>query len=159
MNEQYLYQISIFRSGPQWKNIKLHTMTDWCFRPRFCTVKAILARRQHGRMRILLWIMPLAQHRSLDLLASSPARYHWTTDAPLKLLTQMPRLLYIYIYNHTLSENLLQLYFKFVYICTKVIQTSHKYISNSTVLHTLFFTLDSSYDKTYCWLKISNFIK
>ena len=31
---------------------------------------------------ILLWIMPLVQDRSLDLLASSPARYQWITDAP-----------------------------------------------------------------------------
>ena len=30
----------------------------------------------------LLWIMPLEQDRSLDLLASSPACYHCTTDAP-----------------------------------------------------------------------------
>ena len=42
---------------------------------------AILSRRQPGRIRlILLWIMPFAQDRSLDLLASSPASYHWTTD-------------------------------------------------------------------------------
>ena len=26
-------------------------MNDWCFRPRFCTVKALLDRRQPGRMR------------------------------------------------------------------------------------------------------------
>ena len=26
--------------------------------------------------------MPLAQDRSLELLASSPVRYHYTTDAP-----------------------------------------------------------------------------
>ena len=31
---------------------------------------------------ILLWIMPLAQDRSFDLLASGPARYHCTTDVP-----------------------------------------------------------------------------
>ena len=56
---------------------------DWCFRPRFCTCKAILGRAQPGRMRwILSWSMPLAKDRLLDLLASSPARYHWTTDAP-----------------------------------------------------------------------------
>ena len=32
---------------------------------------------------ILLWIMPQAEDGSLDLLASSPAHYHCTTDAPL----------------------------------------------------------------------------
>ena len=58
-------------------------INDWCFRPRFCTVEAILGLRQPGRMRwSLLCIMPLAQHRSLDLLASSSERYHCTTDTP-----------------------------------------------------------------------------
>ena len=52
------------------------------FRPRFCTAKAILGRGQLGRMGwILLWIMPLMQERSLDLLISSPAHYHCTTAA------------------------------------------------------------------------------
>ena len=51
-------------------------------RPRFCTIKAILGRRKPGRMRwILLWIMPQAPDRSLDLLANSPARHHCTMDA------------------------------------------------------------------------------
>ena len=55
---------------------------DCCVRPRFCTVKAILGWRQPGRMRwILLWTMPLAQDQSLDVLVSSPGRYHCTTDA------------------------------------------------------------------------------
>ena len=33
---------------------------------------------------ILLWIMPLVQDQSLDLLISSPSRYHCVTDAPNK---------------------------------------------------------------------------
>ena len=37
----------------------------------FCTCKAILSRGQPGHMRwILLWILPLVQNRSLELLAS-----------------------------------------------------------------------------------------
>ena len=60
-------------------------MNEWCLRLRFCTVKAIMGRRQTGRMRwMLLWTMPLAQDRSLDLLASSPVRYHCKTKPPLK---------------------------------------------------------------------------
>ena len=52
-------------------------LNEWCFKPRFCTCKAILGRGQPGVMRwILLWIMPLVQDRSLDLLTSSPARYN-----------------------------------------------------------------------------------
>ena len=47
---------------------------------RFCTVKAILGRKQPGRLRwILLWIMTLAHDRSLDLLTSSPPCHHCTT--------------------------------------------------------------------------------
>ena len=58
-------------------------MNEWCFRPWFCTFKAILGQGQPGLMRwILLWTMPPVQDRSLDLLTSSLARYHCTTDAP-----------------------------------------------------------------------------
>ena len=47
---------------------------EWCFRPRFCSYKAILGRGQPGLMRrFLLWILPLVQDRSLDLLTSSPS--------------------------------------------------------------------------------------
>ena len=57
---------------------------DWCFRPRFCNCKAILGWGQPGLMRwILLWIMPLVQDWSLNLLTSTPACYHCTTDAAL----------------------------------------------------------------------------
>ena len=45
--------------------------------------KAKLGRGQLGR--ILLGIIPLAQDRSRDLLSSSPARYHCSTDAPSRL--------------------------------------------------------------------------
>ena len=71
--------VSKFATTVLWLALK----NEWCFRPRFCTVKAILGRRQPGRMRwILLWNMSLAQDRSLDLLASSPACYRCTMDAP-----------------------------------------------------------------------------
>ena len=52
-------------------------MLDWTLqwrngglaRPRFCTVKAKLGRRQPGIMRwMLLWNMPLVQDRSLDIV-------------------------------------------------------------------------------------------
>ena len=60
-----------------------YIMNEWCLRLRFYNCKAILGRGQPGRMRrILLWIMPLPQDLSLDLLTSSPALYHYTTDAP-----------------------------------------------------------------------------
>ena len=63
---------------------KAYKWNDWCFRPRFRTVRlARLGWRQPGWMRwTLLWIKPLAQDWLLDLLASSPVCYHWTTDAP-----------------------------------------------------------------------------
>ena len=52
------------------------------FRPLFCTCNSILGREQPGLTGwILLWIMTLVQDRSLDLLTSSPAHYHCTTDA------------------------------------------------------------------------------
>ena len=50
-------------------------------------LKDILGRRQPGLMRwFLLWIMPLVQDRSLDLLTSSPACYHCAMDAPYIIL-------------------------------------------------------------------------
>ena len=56
---------------------------EWCFRPWFCICKAILCRVQPALMGWgLLWIIPLVHDRSLDLLTSSPARYHCTTNAP-----------------------------------------------------------------------------
>ena len=61
-------------------------MNEWCFRPRFCTMKAILGWGQPGLMRwILLWIMPLVQDRLLDLLTSSPACYDCTTGGPMNI--------------------------------------------------------------------------
>ena len=56
---------------------------EWCFRPRFCTVRLYWARGQPWLMRwILCWNMPLVQDRSLHLLTSNPARYQYATDAP-----------------------------------------------------------------------------
>ena len=53
---------------------------ELCFRPRFCTCKAILDRGHPGLMRwILLCIMPPVKDRS-ELLTSSPAHFHCTTD-------------------------------------------------------------------------------
>ena len=57
-----------------WESRRCKEWIIWCCRPRFCIVKAILGRIQPVRMwLILLWIMPLAHDRSLDLLGSSPA--------------------------------------------------------------------------------------
>ena len=56
-------------------------MNEWCFRPWFCTVRLYWARDNVMKW-ILLWIIPLVQDRSLDLLTSNPACYHCTTDAP-----------------------------------------------------------------------------
>ena len=70
---------------PKKKRKKSKGRNDWCFRPQLCTVRLYWAGWQPGRMRwILLWIIPLAQGRSLDLLASNPACYHCTMDAPLQ---------------------------------------------------------------------------
>ena len=56
---------------------------EWCVRPRFYTCKAVLGRGQSGLMTwILLWIIFLAQDRSLYLLTCSPARCYCTADAP-----------------------------------------------------------------------------
>ena len=74
--------------------------------------KAILGQIKPGWIRlILLWIMPLAQDQSLDLLASSPALYHCTTDAstnqqqntvlyPAQLNNKLKTLLHIIIIAH-----------------------------------------------------------
>ena len=71
----FVHNRSVSADGPK--------ENDWCFRPRFCTYKAILGWGQPGLMGwILLWILPLVQDRSLDLLASSTSRYHCTTDVP-----------------------------------------------------------------------------
>ena len=57
-------------------------MNKLCLRLWFCTCNAIAGRRQPGLMRwILLWIIPLVQDRSLDLLTSSQGRHHCITDA------------------------------------------------------------------------------
>ena len=57
---------------------------EWCFRARFCTCKVILGWGQLGLMNWILWrIMSQVQDRSLDLLTSSPALYHCTTDVPI----------------------------------------------------------------------------
>ena len=60
------------------RTVMMMTMTmmlhECCFRPRFCTCKAILGRGQPGLLRsILLWIMPLAKDH---------CTYHPTLDAP-----------------------------------------------------------------------------
>ena len=76
-------------------------MNEWCFRPRFCTVQAILGRRhpgwmrwisgpgtitmtQYGQMRwILVWSMPDGWDRSLHQLTSISVHYHGATDPTL----------------------------------------------------------------------------
>ena len=72
--------------------------------------KAILGRGQPGLMRWILWNMPLVQDRSLDLLTSSPVRYHCATDAPWlsTICSQLPLLHKHDMYNYyTLSRALL----------------------------------------------------
>ena len=66
--------------SPAWQSSTL----PLCYgRLRFSTCKAILGRGQPGLMKwFLLWIMALVQDRSVDMLTSSPARYHCTTDTP-----------------------------------------------------------------------------
>ena len=50
-------------------------MIGCCFRPRFCTYKATLGRGQIGLLRwIFVWILPLVQDRSLDMLTRSLPR-------------------------------------------------------------------------------------
>ena len=52
--------------------------------------------------------MPLAQDQSLNLLAGSPALYHCTTDASLKLFTLDTPIISSYArYNHNNMQNLL----------------------------------------------------
>ena len=61
-----------------------HDEMKWLvFKVTFLHCKAILGRGQSGLMgRILLWIMPLVQDRSFDMLTSSPECYNCTTAAP-----------------------------------------------------------------------------
>ena len=57
---------------------------EWMlFKAKILHCKDILVQGQPGLIRlILLWIVPLEQDQSLDLLTSSPACYHCATDAP-----------------------------------------------------------------------------
>ena len=62
-----MFRVLVIYISVWWNEMK------WWFRPRFCTSKTILGRGQPGLMRwFLLWMMPLVQDRSLDLLASGP---------------------------------------------------------------------------------------
>ena len=66
------------------KNIswKYEWMNQWCFRPRLRSARLNWTGDNLGEWgEFLLWILPLEQDRSFDLLASSPAHYHCTTDA------------------------------------------------------------------------------
>ena len=79
---------------------------DWCFRPRFCTVR-LYCRRQPEQMRsILLWIMPLLHDRSIDLLASSPACYLCSTDASYSV--RFPPKLITHLLTHALTHPLMR---------------------------------------------------
>ena len=46
-------------------------MNDWCFRPRFCTSKALLGRRQPGHK---MFIKHCTEERLLHLLNNSQDR-------------------------------------------------------------------------------------
>ena len=77
--------IQLVRRDPCHSNIlkpgKVQWMNDWCFRPRFCTCKAIQGQGKPGLMRwFWVWIMPMVQDWLLDLLISSPVCYHCTMD-------------------------------------------------------------------------------
>ena len=73
----YLLKLSLSCKCIYWHSVNAHTFATfqenhnvWCFRPRFCTCNT--GPGQPGLMRlILLWIMPLVQDRSLDLLTNS----------------------------------------------------------------------------------------
>ena len=79
---KYVQTICLWKS--RWNVSKWN---EWSFKPRFCTCNTILGKGQPGVLRwILLWIMSLMQHRALDLLSSSPACHHCTTDVPVEML-------------------------------------------------------------------------
>ena len=58
-------------------------MMGWCFRQWFCTARLYWAGNNLGEWDEFCYV---AQDRSLDMLASSPAHYHCTIDAPTKSL-------------------------------------------------------------------------
>ena len=61
---------------------------EWCL-AMILHSKAILGWGQTELMRwILLWIMPMAQDRSLELLTSSPACYHCSYGCPLQVFCE-----------------------------------------------------------------------
>ena len=91
-------------SRERWRE-KAWKWNEWCFRPRFCTCKAILGRGHPSQMR---WICyescPCCRINHSNLLTSSPARYHCKTVGPrtkywerrdFVLYTILPQKLYI----------------------------------------------------------------
>ena len=73
----------------------MSTMNGWCFRPRFCTVKAILGRRQHGwRVHVnnkpLLWHTTATQFQRMINLSS---RWLTTTGFSSCSINTCPELL------------------------------------------------------------------
>ena len=100
------------------------------FKATILHCKAILGRGQPGWMRwILLCILPLAQDRSLDLLAKSPARYEVLVISTVSIIKYLP----VYIY-HTISIYhiyMVSTYYKYCneYLNTKTILFFRCYIS------------------------------
>ena len=70
---EWVWMAFIFAEWNEWMN-------DWCYRPRFCTVRLYWAGDNLGEWDWLR-IMPLVQDQPLNPLTSSPY-YHCTTDAP-----------------------------------------------------------------------------
>ena len=67
--------------------------------------KAILGQGQCGLMRwIWLWLTPLVQDQSLDLLTCSPTHYQWATDAPLLFHLKLESIRMWYAYTWLENE-------------------------------------------------------
>ena len=87
-NTAYITQLHIIFRFSRYIYLSTVFLNEWCFRPRFWTVRLYWARDNLGGLLrwILFWIMPLVQDRLLDQLTISPARYHCTTAAPTVFL-------------------------------------------------------------------------
>ena len=76
---------------------------DCCFRRRFCTVRLHWARDKLANE--MNFVTNHALGRSLDMLTSSPARYHCAMDAPMHCLEQALR-------NAWFSTSIMYFWFK-----------------------------------------------
>ena len=70
---------------PVWRNpSQLVQLNGWCFRPHFCTCKAVYTGPGTTWAYEMDFVMNHARVQDwlLDLLTSSPTRYHCITDVP-----------------------------------------------------------------------------